>query len=57
MVKQAAVVEETDDREKRGAREDAENLRQRHVVQSEKHSENEAQVDGDAAEQAESGSM
>ena len=51
VMQQAAVVKEPDDREHRGACEDADDLLQRRVMPCEQHGKNEAQVNGDAAEQ------
>ncbi len=51
VMQQAAVVEEADDGEQRGAGEDADDLLLRRVVPREQHGEYEAQVNSDAAEQ------
>src|SRR5580704_8660241 len=51
VVQQAAVVEEADDGEQRGAGKDADDLLLRRVVPREQHCEYEAQVNSDAAEQ------
>ncbi len=51
MMQQAAIVKKTDDRQQRGAGQDSDDLLQRRVMPREQHGENEAQINGDAAEQ------